>query len=1382
MNNILTALDIDSNQKTIQQQIETNVIAFNKKRLKDKTKEIRDNLKLEYPDNEEKQTVSKDTLTLLAEELLNDNDTRLFRANQEILLKTEKDNYYTLRQTINDLNELNEFSSEIERNEIQKVDKFLSYQNLINFSLQKLNLYHNCVKVRRENIDNYISTYKGKQLQFNTDSLSWLLMMRDMYKIDKSIDDIDLYEKYNMENNVDVSNKLADICFQKVTNGDMSNNIINEFATSTNVVSALLKNQIISNKLLGIFLKSKSVSNKASFISNNLVTCLKTMYVNNINNQNIYCTRTIGELLFEIVNDDYQYIDKSAKQQIYSTYDGHRPSTEDYHKWNGLQVFDIDLKLWEGGNIDSLKQQMHKYLVDFNWFLWICKSASGKGIHIYTKVTPPHHVYTIPADNEYISKYWYSVNYETKLSIVHDVLYRIHKDTRTSLTFDNCLIEDFENKFVDNSVGRITSGIRLTYDANPLVNNNFLDLHVGLNLSQTIDGFDYKLTIETVLLRQTKIAKKYRDRIDNELVVTNIETLENNKPEEIDLSKFITLGLDTTEVKSLPRNSINYQLRYNVCNTLAALFGKEGLPLAHKILDSTACKNVGEINSFYSCALSNKKNPSKYGLDILKRNGIIKTIEPELKEVVDDIFKNGIKKAIINSLNNKLQPARIELSVGEYLSDKKELLANPNKGGLTNSKINIIFSPPGTGKTEYVKSLAKDGKRVMLVLPYISVIQNKIETDKEICQMFDFFYGTKNIRDMDYGINAVTTFDKFAKANYDKISKMFDYIFIDEVHLLFTSSYRIQATSNVIKKIKELYFISSNDPFAAKLCLLTGTPVGEEYFFSNVANIIRINKKSLNKTMEFIICDDGLDAITRMASKLFELLQTNHRVLIPTNKGEIYSEKIIGMVEFLLGRDIKYGYYKRSNTEQEICNLINNENSVGDYEVIFCSNYLSVGVDINDAGLKFASIYLGNFSGYEIEQFNARIRKIGITSIYLIQTEKSDGTTNDLFLEEPELLLHITQEDVENFADDKEIASAKQEFVAQYDPVLHKIETPGFSYFNGKIRFNLEEYELISFETKYNDCMQHPVKVARELDKYGYEITVSTEFDGLPMTKQEELKAIGIQASKEEKIKKHSLLVGTFIDLVQKNSFVNSSGLEFTGIIEWIGKHSDLVFENREQEEFINIEFDLFATPQKVTVRSKEALDKMYKPAHYLISKYSITKILEILNTHVDENGILKQKNFSRAINLLKLVESSNVNELTAPLMRILDKIYDFVDQFEVGSNVYISYHTYKATLDDWTHVYIDALGINIKNIYGFDKIQDMLVEMLLDIATKSQGKKGIRFQYNKLPDTDSSSVLNRRSVDSMIQTMFKLTTDISVGTKKSLINQKHIVLEQQNF
>jgi hypothetical protein len=1122
------------------------------------------------------------------------------------------------------------------------------------------------------------------------------------------------------------------------------------------------------------------------YIINNAVTCHETMYVNNMNVELVYRTRTLGELLIEITNIDVSEQSKAERQQLYMTYDGFRPSTTDYHKWNGLQVFDLDLKDWKamGGDIDLLKERIHDMMTDFHWYLWICKSASGKGLHIYTKVTPPHHVYTLDSDNEYISQYWHQVNYAVKSSNIHEVLWRLHNINNNGISFDyrdesNNIV--FENKYMDNVVNRITAGIRLAYDPMPLINHNFADLHCGLALGQTYDGYEEQKTIDRVLLRVNKITK----RIDEELVVEEPTEHLKKRDEKIDLSKFVNLGGDLTALTHLP-GKIDYNIRYNVCNTLAALFGKDGLPIAHTILNSDVLKNKGEINSFYGCAISNRKEPTKYGLEILKRSGIIKSIEPEVMEIVESDFKKDLSKQIMKVLSNIAYTPTFRMTESEYISDYIPQLDEM----ITGDKITIMISPPGTGKTEYIKSKAKSGSRILLVLPYISVIKNKIENDSSIMKDFDTFYGSVDIKDIQYGRNAVTTFDKFSRSNFEKLSKMFDYIFIDESHLLFTSSYRIEATSNAIKKIKELYFISMNDPFAAKLVLLTGTETGETSFFNTVANVIRIAKPSHQKDMEFLICGDTLDSITRLAAKAASLIQEGYKLMIPTNKGEIYSEKIIGMVTYLLQRSIKYGYYKRSNTEQEICRLINTENTVGDYEIIFCSNYLSVGVDINDR-CKFASLYLGNFSGYEIEQFNARIRKMGIRSIYCVTTNKMDGTTNDTLLNEPDLLLKITDEDQLYFIDDKAIAGAKTEFIASYDPVLHKIVTPGFSLLNGKIVFNLEEYELVSFEQKYSLCMEHPIKVARELSKYGYKVTVSTEFEGLSDTEKEILKKMGIEAAKEEKVRKHNLLVGTYVDMIKQNSYINEHGLEFNNTIEWIGKHSEKIIEDREltregpdgetENCYVHVIFDVFATPVQVIVRSREALDKMYPYAKYMMKKYSMAKALDIIYGYVDDQGILKQKMFGRAINLLKLIDSSEANELAEPIVRSLEKIYNFVDKFEARKDFRIGYETYQTIVDSWVNEYIDALGIKINTKHGFDKIKDGIQEMLADIATKQSGKNGIRFQYNKLPETDSATVLNRRSIDGIIQNMFKLTEELVVN-KISKAKQKHIILQAQSF
>lgn len=1740
---------MDNNSKSINNIIEERVIQFTKKIIRIKLKELRDLRKIELNNSDENFKLSKEETEAETLKIINSSEVRNYREKEYQNLENEKTNFLEFRNTIDELNEIDIYAVDIEKAEIQTTKDFKTYENIILHSIMNNNLFFKIRQSKKDAIEKKIESLKSIVIpedELMMTSLNQILKMREMYDVDINVDDILLFEKYDMLTNIDIAHQLSDNLFIKVANGNNSKNILNEFLPKSETLKQLnspLKNinslvyqQVVSNKMLAVLFSKE-------FITNNSVTTLETTYTNNINREMVYRTRTIGELLFEITNEDISSASKEERQQIYMTYDGIRPSKEEYYKWNGLQVYDLDLKLWirkSGGSINRLKELIHNMLIDFHWYLWICTSASGNGLHIYTKVTPPHHVYTKAIENEYICRYWHQINYVTKLSNIYDILKRLHFTNGNGIIFTDFFKEKngvisheenniSENKYVDNVVSRITAGIRLAYDANPLVNHNFVDLHVGVGLGQTLDGYEYQETIEKVLFRKSKQV----DLINENLVVESAEDFQNKQNASVvDLSKFVTLGLDINEISVLPRNQINYVTRYNVCNSLAALFGKDGINIAHTLLDSKASNNIGEINSFYSCAISNRKEPSKLGLEILKKAGIIKSIEPELIEITETGFKYDLKNQIEAALLNPISNIDFRLLSNQYLNDiKNDLLER-----ITGEKINIVFSPPGTGKclgkntgilmfdgstkmvqdikigdvlmgwdskprnvlaigtgqeelfkiipnkgepwicnkshilsviesgvwnskngsipnsldiqdiditkmltfsknnrkklfrvplefpkkeiklnpyflglwlgdgetnqpriavgdidkdvtvpflqayaeklncnltrykdkrdghyvstyaivkkldgnrnspifdlmkdynllgnkhipkdfllnnrktrlmvfaglidsdgggadctydyvtklpnlaedikflarslgyfvshtiknidgkdyqrllisgnfddlpvridrkrfqrkinknalvtgfkiesigvgdyygfeidgdkrfmlsdftvthnTHWILELAKSGKRIMLVLPYISVITNKVENDHTITSLFDTFYGQTDIKEIAYGRNAVTTFDKFSRSNYDKISKMFDYIIIDESHLLFTSSYRIEATSNVIKKIKELFYISSNDPFSAKLLLMTGTETGESHFFNKVAKITRITKPHLSKEMEFIICDDTLDSITRLASKGAKLLNDGYKLMIPTNKGEIYSEKIIGMIEFLLQRNIKYGYYKRSNTEQEICQLINNENSIGDYDIVFCSNYLSVGVDINDriksTGeiIKFASLYLGNFSGYEIEQFNARIRKTGIKSIFCITTNKLDGTTLDTLLVEPDLLLRITDEDKLFFIDDKSVASAKTEFIASYDPVLHKIVTPGFSLLNGKIQFNIEEYELISFENKYSVCMEHPIKVARELAKYGYSITVSTEFEGLSEHEQDVLKKMGIEAARNEKIRKHNLLVGTYMDLINQNSYINEHGLEFTDAIEWIGKNSNKIIEDRQltktDEEgntipcFVYIIYDVFASPQQVIVRSREALDKMYKPAKYLINRYSKSKALDIIFQYVDDSGILKQKNFQRAINLLKLIDSSEANELAEPITKALEKMYLFVDKFETSKEYKIGYETYQSLLETWTNEYIDALGIRINTKYGFDKIRDGLVEMLNDLSTKQTSKNGMRFTYNKLPEQDSTNVLNRRSIDTLVASMFNITE--TVVNNKNKAKQKHIILQPQTF
>lgn len=1362
---LLTATEINSSERNKKIQLIEKLKLFNKKKIGEQFDILGGLSKLT---REQKQEV----ITRVE----NSDESKKHKAMLLEKLNKETLNLQYFRRNISDLNDLDAFAHLIEECNLQNVEDFtlLEYYDVLNISKQNSNLIERITKEKNEMIKNHVPLFDE-----NVDVLDLLMTMRKMYKIENSFDDMELYEMFGSDTNIDYAHRMSDL----ILSGKTSENVLNALLDGTQLkklgISSLVTQKLISNKLFGVLLSR-------NYVTNNQVSLLENSFTNNESIINVYKTRTIGEILFEITNDDNMNLVKELRHQIYMTYDGLRPNGSDYHKWNGLQVLDLDLKHWIalGNSLSNLKTLIHRELSKFHWYLWTCLSTSENGLHIYTKVTPPHHVWLDLHKNENTAKYWYKVNYVTKYNTVNSILkYLSDTHGQYNIKFDS---EVFENKYLDVSVGRITSGIKITYDANVLVNENFVDMHIGLGLSQTINvsetnhyGDKYSNEIEI---------QNYLKRDDSKLIkLINSEMLVDDKVyvEEIDLSRFVRLNsaFNEDKITELPRKAINYNIRWNVCNTLASLYGKDGLTFAHKILNSNVCQNENEINAFYQTAITSGKKPTRIGLEILKRAGLIKftqevdetgaEIENPLLVETEDIYRKELREAIMKSIHNAVIECDYVLGDDEYLAHiKYELLTR-----IGGDKINIILSPPGTGKTEFIKTLARDGKRILLVLPYVSVINNKIVTDESITEMFDSFYGDKDFKTLEYGRNAVTTFDKFSKSNYEKLSAMFDYIFIDESHLLFVSQYRVEATSHALKKIKDLFYISKNSPISAKLVLLTGTETGESYFFGDVANIIRVTKNQIEKNTEFHICGDLLDATTRLVSIARDYINKGYKLLIPTNAGEIYVERMVGMLNHLRGdTNIKYGYYKSANKEQEICQLIDVKGTIGDYDIVFCTNYLSVGVDINDRHHKFASLFFGNFCAFEIEQFNARIRKTAIESHIFISTTRSNGDFLPQMMEEPNLLLRVNEEDLKNFSDDKVISGAKQEFIAEYDPVLFRISTPGFNIFNGRIQFNLEEYELINFENKLLECMSHPIKISRELAKYGCNISVSTENRGLSIFEQKLLKKIGAESALNEKLRKHDLLIQTYRELILGNHNITEHGIEFNNSIDWIMKNPKLVKEDRLADFHVKITYSLFGQPEFCVVKSREYLDKIIKTAKFVSEKYTKIRALNYINDFISNDGVLNVSEFERNIKLLKIMDKSNAGELSEPITNLMDRIYSFINNFESNKNYGISQETYQSFIESVTFEYMDNINVSVSTKYAFDKMKDGVLEMVSTLAVKNKTKYGLRFRYNTVGETDGGN--SKISIDNLVIDMFKLSRDLTNKNKSARFTDKHIITQ----
>ena len=395
MKNVITAADV--NEKNIENKVKAEL----KKYIEQKT---RKKLLSEGFD--------KSKYDEVFQEISNDESTKKHEQDYREFVTNETKNFYILRQELNNLNEIDDFSLFIEEDKVQNLDKLVSFKDLLNKSMKEINYFYAVLKKKKQNILDFqkeiqeskfnISKKYSKQFS-EKDPLHILFSMKELYSFTKDMDGIDLYDKFEMIDNLTMSNMLSDICFHD-DDGHGINNIFNYFNTSN--TNLPITRKLIDNKLLGAVLRTKNDSNDVSFVTNNKTTCFDNMYVTNSSNKKIYHTRTIGELLFEIVDENLKNIDKTYRKQIYCTYDGTRPTTDEYYKWNGLQIIDIDLKQWcsNGGNITLLKKHIYEQLCEFHWFLWICYSSSGKGLHIWTKVTPPHHVFTDAKDKVFTAE------------------------------------------------------------------------------------------------------------------------------------------------------------------------------------------------------------------------------------------------------------------------------------------------------------------------------------------------------------------------------------------------------------------------------------------------------------------------------------------------------------------------------------------------------------------------------------------------------------------------------------------------------------------------------------------------------------------------------------------------------------------------------------------------------------------------------------------------------------------------------------------------------------------------------------------------------------------------------------------------------------------
>ena len=783
-----------------------------------------------------------------------------------------------------------------------------------------------------------------------------------------------------------------------------------------------------------------------------------------------------GKIFKLLLDKEYSGVEKIARKVVYSTSSNQRPIGDmSYNIWNGLQIIDLDIK--DEKLSERLKPLIFDELSKYQWFLGICKSASKKSLHIWTKITP----ISIDQKNRRVE---YICNFRHKYSYVYVVLLKYSQQ----FGYDR---EDIF-KYMDMAMCKPQQGIFISSDSNAKLNTNFNDTRLDVN---------FEAAFSTGISSINWISHPDLKDIFHKLEWFN---LDNKDISSVDISDIS--DIDKRDIsKSLGKRHYKHNQRWQLANTLTALYGEdEALKIMCSICEGTPRRELaGDVKTaaIHSKPLSIwavKELNKQHGFNIkVKSDEIVKN---EL-EILDDKMKNEDNTIDPTKiLNDNMSVIKLHMKHNQYLSDIKEDIIK-NLGNIT-----LLEAGAGYGKTEMIKALKS---KTLLILPFTSTIKAKVESS-DTTKDWLYFYGNKrpSLDDVLGDRNMSMTIDKFSRLNVFELEQAdFKYIVIDESHLLFTSSYR-DVMSPCIQRLANLK--------NAKIIMMTGTPTGEMLFFPGIRHIKVEKEDYRKKELEIHMVPTKTEKLIEMARSMAYDINDGKKILYPTNKGNLYFEQITGLIQDVLTKELKSSkilkafYYKKSNYGEDSMDHINIDKSIGDNDLIGCTTYLSVGVDICDR-YTFSVYFNETWIPQDIEQFANRLRNNDLFLKMFLEKEDSTGVPINYYHTQP-LDLSFNQKDLLLARDLIQTCNDMLERNAEeskYNPLISSLLTANkyLKYDENDCRYYIDEttYKLRVFEERYSEYSKQLNVLINGMKYYGYDVTINDHTERIPEEKLEEV-------------------------------------------------------------------------------------------------------------------------------------------------------------------------------------------------------------------------------------------------------------------------------------
>jgi len=960
--------------------------------------------------------------------------------------------------------------------------------------------------------------------------------------------------------------------------------------------------------------------------SKRLRECQATICTNIKQSQGISCT--LEELVKTIISPTNKDCTKINRKVIYSTSNGERPiGKKAFELWNGFQVIDMDIK--DEVIAKELKVHIFNCLHKCNWFLGATLSSSGKGLHIYTKIT----VAEADQKDGHRKKLLYLTNFRHKYSFVY--ISCLSAMERLGFGKDDLL------KWMDLAMFKPQQGAFIGYDAHPMISTRFFEDFIYINFDNVEDlGHP---DIDWVTYPDLKEIFKRWEWFEED----------NGDDLKIDVKEAAELTTDT-------HNKVHYKHheRWRLANTLVQLYGLEQ---GYKYLRMVCSNNISDKELQADCVTAARHEKP---VDVWAVNRLNTQHGFKIKLNIQDTSLD--EGSLFNSVDKIDNPTLIHESKFNktFYITKDEYLGNIKWQLLDNiGRVTLIEAGAGVGKTEMIKSLVKDGKKVIMVMPFTSTIKSKVEGEKD----WYYSYGSRKPRlDMTNGVSM--TIDKFSYMNLMDIkANGFDYIIIDESHLMFQSEYR-----PVMSKIVEM--IRNTE---VPIILMSGTPSGETVFFPDIVHL-KVIKEDIRKK-EFLVnmVETPNDLFYHMCRAMAKDIYEGRRVLFPTNKGTLFSDQVKAAVQYFMEHEycefneINLKYYKKSNLGEEFMDDVNFEKTIKDTQILMCSNYLSVGVDILDK-FRFNIYFDDLMMPQEVEQFANRLRSNDLFIRLYISKNDADGNSrsihkfrqmnfklNDEEIKDVQSILRLCNSMIER----NPIEYKYNSLVAS---IIHDNKFIEYNEVENKYYLNEIAYKVIYFERKYREYVQQLPVLMKGMMAYGYEVT-SKDLGGFKLEDGEifsDLKNM-VKLAYDDRMAANTSHVEELMDLITEDRLSI-----YHDVLQGL-------YEIRKGDDWKED-----ANKKVMIVKNIEVFEKVVPIFVSMSKQYMVEDIKDIFDFCRNKNRSFNFAAIKRIKLLINLVYNEKNHRLDIPIQDYMNHIYDFcqydkvkkVDVMNFISNYAMSY------------------------------------------------------------------------------------------------------------